>query len=139
MPPQPQFTKEQLQAMPMPELVKLYNQCSGEGIKRFSSRSKGVQRTIEALAKRPSSTIAGVRTIRNGGKLGRPLLDFPVVLAEQGKSQIRATSLRGQIIAHMKTLTPPSTTVAALVEKFTEKARGAVQKLLEVGWLKRPE
>lgn len=137
MPPQEQYTKEQLQAMKMQELVKLYNQCTtGQQIKRFESRAKAVERTMEALANRRPAP--GVRTVRNGGKMGRPQLAFTVVLAE-GKSQVRNGSLRGQIIAHLKTLTPNEATIAALEQKFTAKARGAVQKLLEVGHLKRKE
>lgn len=80
---------------------------------------------------------ATVRTVRNGTKTaGRPKIAFTVGLGI-GKSIVHKGSLRGKILQHLRDTAPHTSTIDALETKFGAKARGAVQKLTEAGWLKR--
>lgn len=142
-----QYTRTQLEALPTAELIKLFNTIAGKQVTRFSSRKAGIKQLLNALAERARETASpklNVRTVRNGkpadgsGKAGRPTVAFSVKLNEAGKSEVRSTSLRGQIIAHLKSINGTAT-VAELEAKFGDKVRGAVQKLMAVDWLKRTE
>lgn len=144
------YTREQLEAMSTPELIKLYNRITGKSTKRFSSREAGIKSLLTAISERAArpqlpqgARVTGVRTVRAGkevdaskSRAGRPQIVYSVHVAE-GKSEVRASSLRGKILAHMKACSTAS--ITELEEKFGEAARGAVQKLLDpkVGWLKR--
>lgn len=88
-----------------------------------------------------TTSTAGIRTIRNGSKIGRPRLQFTVGLAI-GKTAVRKGSLRGKILQHLRDNPPSTATITALEALFNtselpNQTRGAVQKLLESGWLKR--
>ena len=141
-----QHTRAQLEAMPTQELVRLYNTIAGKQVTRFSSREAGIKSLLKALAERAKSAKT-VRTVRDGkddtsgktSKAGRPQAMFSVKLARQGKSEVRSSSLRGQIIAHLKTQEQSTASIADLEAKFGDKARGAVQKLLSVDWLQKLE
>jgi chromosome segregation and condensation protein ScpB len=129
MPPQQPFTKEQLTAMPMAELVETYNSISGKkAIKRFSKRERGIELVLKSQA---------TKTVTNGEKTGRPNKNFTLIEAE-GKTKVRGASLRGKIMAHINGK-PKGVTLKELEEQFGVVARGAVQKLMEVGWLKRED
>jgi hypothetical protein len=138
-----QYTREQLEALPTPELVRLYNTIAGKSVKRFSSREAGIKALLSAIAARAQDPT--VRTVRGsasievpvGSKAGRPPVAFSVTLCEEGKSDVHGSSLRGQILAFLKTLSTPTLSILELERKFGVKARGAVHKLASVGWLKK--
>lgn len=140
-------TRSQLEALPTHELIKLYNTVRLEGaplVKRFSSREAGINQLLKALAARSTTSQkdAKVRTVLDGkndgksAKAGRPVTGFSVKLADHGKSEVRATSLRGQIIAYVKECGGVAKT-ADIEVKFGEPTRGAILKLIEVEWLSR--
>lgn len=140
-----QFTKEQLEALKTPELVKLYNKHSSKKVKRFESRKVAVQKILQLIsdhaAKVASLPTGTVRTVRklNTSKAGRPTLEFSVTACAEGASEVREDSLRGQIMKFIKEQADATATIAALESKFGDKVRGAVQKLIAVKWLKRNE
>lgn len=142
-----QFTREQLEAMGTAELLKLHNRLittPAKPVKRFESRKIGITKLLRLIAERaaveaslPKGT---VRTVSKMGasKAGRPTLEFSVAACQDGKSDVRESSLRGQIMVHIRSQPESKASISQLESKFgTEKTRGAVQKLIAVGWLKR--
>jgi hypothetical protein len=135
-----QFTREQLEAMKTAELLKLYNRLSPKKVKRFESRKSAVEKLLKLLAERAATEAAlPVRTVTPMGKskAGRPTLSFSITANSEGKSEVRESSLRGQIMAHIKTLPNATVTIAELETKFGAKARAAVQKLIANDWVRR--
>jgi hypothetical protein len=135
------LTRAQLEALPTHELVKLYNTIAGQRVQKFSSRAAGIKLLLAALAERAKSAPKPRLAVRTVSKVatnaGRPKVVFSVKMAEEGKSEVRSKSLRGQILAHLKTASNRTAAIADLESKFGDAARGAVLKLLEVGWLVR--
>lgn len=140
-----QYTREQLDAMETVELVKLYNKLSTKKVKRFESRKTAVEKLLKLLADRaaiaaalPQGTVRTVSKMKSA-KAGRPVVDFAVTACAEGKSEVRESSLRGQIMAFIKALPNATATIVQLEAKFGDKARSAVQKLMAVDWLKKAE
>lgn len=107
--------------MSMAELVSLYNRLTGKTVRRFSTRERGAELVLKA---------------ENGSKKhGRPFASYCVTLAPKGKITVREDSIRGKIIAHLKTLSSAQASIKDLEEKFGKQARGAVHKLIFAGWL----
>lgn len=120
-------------------LVLNNNAYTGEGFMATTKKRKRAAAAVAAPAASSASTsTSGIRTIRNGAKIGRPKIHFTVGLAV-GKTAVRKGSLRGKILQLLREKPEPhQATITALEEQFGEvKARAAVQKLLEAGWLKR--
>ncbi len=71
-------------------------------------------------------------------KRGRPVEEFSVVLqpAGSGKSRPHPNSMRGRIMAHLRSGSGAAL-ISALVEEFGPSARGAVQKLREANHVRR--
>ena len=68
---------------------------------------------------------------------GRPPRPFNVTLLPEGKSDVYSRSLRGQILAYLKSLSRPTCDIRELEQRFGVSARGAVHKLVSMGWLKK--
>lgn len=118
----------------MTELVNIYNRLSGKQVKRFATRQRGVELILSVL---PKEEVPVPK--RKPADTGRPLAKFSVELVPEGKSAVRGESLRGRILAYLKSLPSPRAAITELEEKFGREARGAVQKLMDprVAWLKR--
>lgn len=124
---------EKIKLMPTSKLITLYNKLSGKSIKSFSSRASAENRTIAAQA------CADERASKRTPLRGRPIIDFQIKLdASSGRTKVRDGSLRGRILAHMREADAPNgVALSSLTKKFGEGAKGAVQKLLQVKWLRR--
>lgn len=134
---QHQYTQGQLEGLPTAQLIILYNRLSSKAVKRFSSRAAGVKSILAELAKLPPPTVRTVRKASGDSKAGRPPVSFKVTLAE-GRTEVQGKSLRGKILTHMRSLAAGADEgVSTLEEKFGKEVRGAIQKLIQVGWLKR--
>lgn len=137
-----ELTRSQLDAMPTPKLVELYNRLTGAQLRRFQSRKIGIERIVVELNRQRPAEVQATRTVSplatTDAKRGRPRKDFAVQISALGQSTVRSSSMRGKILAWLKEHDSKGTT-QQLTEAFGEKARGAINKLLEVGWLKREQ
>ena len=112
-----------------PQLVAAYNQITGKSIKRFASLTEARKRVAEAVAEKPA---AEVRTVsKMASKAGRPhtLLEFKAT--NSGTTKPHSTSLRGQVLSHIQQ-SEGYVSLADLTTQFGPKAKGCIQKLIEL-------
>lgn len=134
-----EITKQKLAEMSMKDLLALYNRLANKKTKRFESRAKGEAAVTKLLVLREDS--APLPEPRTVAKLtgdvqkGRPNMEFTVTKTT-GRTKVQAGSLRGKILADIGDKT---VSVKELQEKFGIPTRGAIQKLIVTGWLKRSD
>lgn len=149
--------KSRVKALPMPELLALYNTLTGKATKKFRSREVGEAQVVKALqdqaTKLPKETpkpdanaavasdSGASRVVSNmAGKKGRPEIDYKIGLGTPD-TKLHKGSLRAQVIEEMQDMMKKSgkdyVQVSALVAEFGPKAKGAISKLAKTHWVKR--
>ena len=91
------------------------------------------------MLKRTGTLYAPVAPDKPKKKLGRPVLNFVVALVPAGGTiALRPRSFRTEVINYLREC-GGRTTIADLEAQFGRQVRGAVQKLIEVNWVGRPD
>jgi hypothetical protein len=148
--------QEKVKLLTGKELLTYYNEHSAAKIKRFSDRATAERRVAELMVivdadKKTTKPKAAVETtepakpegkaviIKKDGGLGRPKMDFKIVVSE-GTAKIQKASLRGRILRYMadNDASKQGIAVSALEAVFPdENVKGAVSKLANVKCVKR--